>query len=131
LAILALGRIRDAHAVPCLLAVLQERDADGYAVHGDACIALARIRSTAAISVLEDYLRASDSSYALPEAFRALITLGDRQAVPLAIARISPGSKDQSSGFIVGELEKVTGQRFGFHRQRSQAWWRQSRVPAS
>jgi HEAT repeat protein len=121
LAIIALGRTKDPNALPCLLDVLRKRPL-GYWHHAYACQAVARIQLQEAVPVLRDCLK-SDTFYALPDAFRALITLGDRQAVPLAIARIAPGIKDYNSGFVVSELEKVTGKDYGYDRAKWEKWW--------
>ena len=56
-------------------------------------------------------------------AFRTLITLGDRQAVPLAIARVTPELKKMNSGYVVQELKKVTGKSYGFNQAGWQKWW--------
>jgi len=88
LAIIALGYSKNTNALPCLLNLLKKQPFD-YWHHAYACEAVARIGSPEAIPVLEDCLK-SANFYALPNAFRALIALGDKQAVPLAIARVSP-----------------------------------------
>ena len=90
--------------------------------HAEACVAVARIRSTIVIPVLRDCLKSNDFN-ALPEAFRALVTLGDREAIPLAINRITPDIKRYNSGFVVKELTKVTGQRYDYDRQKWINWW--------
>jgi hypothetical protein len=121
LAIIALGYSKDTNALPCLLDLLKNQPS-GYWLHAYACEAVARIGSPEAIPVLEDCLK-SEKFYAFPNAFRALIALGDKQAVPLAIARVSPDIKMQNSGFVVGELKKVTGKSFGYDRDAWQKWW--------
>ena len=65
----------------------------------------------------------SDDFYALPNAFLALIALSDVNAIPLAIDRISPEIKDKNSGFVVQELEKATGQKYGFDKNKWKQWW--------
>ena len=72
--------------------------------------------------VLEQCLRSRDF-HALPDAFRALIALGDREAVPLTIARVSPDLKGYNSGFVVGELKKVTGRSYGYDGEAWKNWW--------
>jgi hypothetical protein len=121
LSIIALGYSGDHKALPPLLIVLKLRDVE-YWTHVYTCEAVARIASADAVSVLEECLRSSDF-YALPEAFRALITLNDKQAVPLAIARVTPEIKKYNSGYIVKELSKVTGKDFGYNRDHWQLWW--------
>ena len=75
-----------------------------------------------AVPVLRDCLASADF-HALSEAFRALITLGDKEAVPLAILRVSPELKNYNSGFVVKELKKVTGKSYGYDREDWQRWW--------
>ena len=99
-----------------------KRPAAQYWNHAYACDALARLCFKGAIPTLQSALESSEF-YALPNAFRALITLGDRQAVPLAIGRIGPEIRDYNSGFIVKELEKVTGRHFGYNKQAWIQWW--------
>jgi hypothetical protein len=120
LAIIALGRSRDPAALPCLLDVLRVPHA--YGEHARACVAVARIGSHTASPVLRDCLRSPDF-HALPDAFRALLALGDREAVPLAIARISPALKGYNSGGVVEELETVTGVSHGYDRPAWSDWW--------
>ena len=93
-----------------------------YWYHAYACEALARISSTDAIPALRDCLR-SEEFYALPSAFRTLIALGDREAVPLAIARMTPDIKDKNSGFVVRELKRVTGKSYGYDQAKWRKWW--------
>jgi hypothetical protein len=121
LAIIALGYSKDTNALPCLMDLLKNQPSS-YWLHADACDAVARIGSQEAVPVLEDCLR-SQQFYALPNAFRALIALGDKQAVPLAIDRVSPDIKMQNSGFVLGELKKVTGKSFGDDRDAWRNWW--------
>jgi hypothetical protein len=121
LSIIALGYSGDRKALPQLLGVLKLRGIE-YWTHVYACEAVARIASADAVPVLEECLKSSNF-YAIPEAFRALITLNDKQAVPLAIARVTPEIKNYNSGFIVKELSKVTGKDFGYNRDRWQSWW--------
>ncbi len=121
LSIISLGWTKDPKALPCLLDILKRRPID-YWHHAYACEALARIDSPDAIPVLRDCL-ATTEFYALPSAFRTLIALGDREAVPLAIARVSPEIKDKNSGFVVRELERVTGKSYGYDQARWKKWW--------
>jgi len=126
LALIALGYSKDTNALPCLLGLLNKRPS-GYWHHAYACEALARIGSQEAIPVLEDCL-GSENFYALPEAFRALIALGDKQAVPLGINRVTPDIKSKNSGYIVKELKKVTGKSFGYNRDAWRTWWDSAKV---
>jgi len=126
LAIIALGRSEDPAALPCLLNVLRKRPS-GYWHHAYACQATARIGSREAVPVLRDCLKSPDF-HALPDAFRALIALGDREAVPLAIARISPDLKGYNSGWIVGELKRVTGTSYGYDAEAWNRWWNSTKA---
>jgi len=121
LAIIALGRSKAPAALPCLLDLLRKPAAD-YWHHAYACAAVARIGHKDAVPVLRDCLASSDF-HALSEAFRALITLGDKEAVPLAISRVSPELKNYNSGFVVKELKKVTRKSYGYDREDWQRWW--------
>ncbi len=121
LAIIALGKTKDKNALPFLLDILKKRRI-GYWNHAYSCEAIARIGSKEAVPILRECLK-DNNFHALPQAFRALITLGDKQAVPLAIARITPAIKNYNSGFIVKKLKKVTGRNFGYKREAWQEWW--------
>lgn len=121
LSIIALGWTHDEKAVPCLIDLLQRRPLD-YWHHAYACEAIARIASRKAVPVLRDCLQ-SEQFFALAEAFRTLIALGDREAVPLAIARVTSDIKDLNSGFVVTELERVTGKSYGYDQVHWQQWW--------
>ncbi|MFA6545830.1 MAG: HEAT repeat domain-containing protein [Limisphaerales bacterium] len=121
LAIIALGKSKHTNALPCLLDLLRRQPLD-YWHHAHACDAVARIGSKEAIPVLIQCLK-SEQFHALPNAFRALIALGDKNAVRFAIDRISPEIKSLNSGAIVTELKKVTGKSFGYNREAWQKWW--------
>ncbi len=125
LAIIALGKSTNHAALPCLLDVL--RRPAGYWDHAYACEALARIGARESVPVLRECLRSAEF-HALPEAFRALIALGDREAVPLAIARVSPELRRYNSGFVVGELKKVTGRSYGYNGQKWNKWWESAKA---
>jgi hypothetical protein len=121
LAIIALGKTKDKNALPFLLDILRKRKI-GYWYHAYSCEAIARIGSKEAAPILQECLK-DNNFHALPYAFRALITLGDKQAVPLAIDRVTPEIKNYNSGFIVEELKRVTGRKFGYKREAWQKWW--------
>lgn len=121
LAVLALGKAHAGVAIPMLLTMLDEDGMD-YWRAAYACDAVARIGDKRAIPRLQSCLR-RPRFYALPNAFRALVALGDRNAVPLAIARVSPDIREYNSGFVVKELETVTGKRFGFSQTAWAKWW--------
>ncbi len=121
LAIIALGKSGATRAAPVLVELLGKQPPD-YWRDAYICDAIARLRYAPAVGVLESSLR-SKEFHALPNAFRALITLGDRDAVPLAIQRVEPEIQNLNSGFVVMELQKVTGQRLGYDRRSWMNWW--------
>lgn len=121
MAVEALGWAGDPRGLPCLLDLLNKRPME-YWRHASACDAVARMGSKEAIPVLRDALK-SDQFYALPNAFRALVALGDREAVPLAIARVAPDLEGTNAGYLVEELEKVTGESYGYSGAKWQEWW--------
>ena len=54
-----------------------------------------------------------------------LINLGDREAVPLAIARINPEHRKSYNMRRLGnELNWGAGKSYGFNREKWQRWWR-------
>jgi hypothetical protein len=97
-----------------------------YQVHAEACDALKDIGDKQAIPELEAAMR-DNEFYAIPNAFDALIKLDDPNAIPLAIARITPEIRGKNSQFILNELEKVTGKNFGFDQSKWQEWWNQNK----
>jgi len=121
LAIIVLGKTKNNKALPCLLEALKKRP-NSY--ENRYCIyeAVACIRSPDAIPVLRDCLN-SDQFYAIPEAFRALICLGDREAIPLAITRVTMTVESHPENRILKQLEKVTGQSFGDDWAEWEQWW--------
>ena len=123
LAIKALGLTRKQAAIPCLLELLTKHEIGYASFHSYACEAIARIRSLDAIPILRDCLKSAEF-YALPQAFRALITLGDREAVPLAIARLTPELSKHRRRSLVKELHRVTGQFWRHHQTGWNRWWR-------
>lgn len=121
-AMLALGKAHAVMAGPILVKGLSKRAGD-YWRDAYACDAIARIGYKEAVPTLQFCMRSQDF-YALPNAFRALISLGDREAVPLAISRVSPEIERYNTGYVVKELEKVTGRHFGYNRDAWLGWWR-------
>ena len=94
-------------------------------VHGDCGaerLVLHAARHGNECEALRAYLRDA-SFYALPNAFRALVVLGDGDAVPLVIDRIAPDLRGYVAGKVVEELEDTTGQGFGFSRDEWKNWW--------
>lgn len=120
LALIAARHARNRESLPYILDLIRKRPAP-YWVHAHAADALAALGDRRAIPVLEEAMRSPDF-HALPQAFRALVSLESRQAIPLAIDRITPEMKEEDP-FLVMALEDVTGQRLGFDRDRWRAWW--------
>lgn len=108
-------------SVPNVIALIEKRPLP-YWVHAHAADALGAIGDQRAILPLEIAMQSSDF-YALPNAFRALVALSCDRAVPLAIERISPKIHGKNSGFLVNELEAVTGKNFGYDQSRWKEWW--------
>lgn len=108
-------------SVPDVIALIEKRPLP-YWVHAHAADALGAIGDQRAILPLETAMRSPDF-YALPNAFRALVALSSNRAVPLAIERISPEIQGKNSGFLVNELEALTGKNFGSDQARWKEWW--------
>ena len=121
LAIIALGYSRRESALPVIHEVLASPNCE--TVQNRACEAVARIRSGKSIPVLRACLRNPEFT-ALPVAYRSATALGDKEATGLAIERISLNIKRFNSGFVVNELQRVTGKRFGYDKDRWLLWWR-------
>lgn len=122
LAIIALGYSKNLKAIAPLHAILEEKQIRS-SYHVEACQALARLSfSEKSIPVLRSCLESSDF-YALPFAFRALVCLGDEQAIPLAINRIGRDLEGQSNAFIIDELSRVTGKFYVYDKQQWKKWW--------
>jgi hypothetical protein len=83
---------------------------------------LANIGDELAIPDLHKALK-SGKFYAIPAVFKALIALDDKEAIPLAIQRISPALKNKNSALIIEDMEEVTGVNFDYDRSRWEAWW--------
>lgn len=124
MAVIALGVSGRKEAVPYLVNELLNSSSYG----GTATVveALGNLEDERAVPVLKARMQKPDF-YALSEAFRALIVLGEKEAVPLAIARISPDIQGNSAGFVVQDLSLVTGRNFGFDRQKWERWWQKSK----
>lgn len=121
LALIAAKYARSIDSVPDIIALIEKRPLPFW-VHAHAADALGAIGDQRAVLPLEMAMRASDF-YALPNAFRALVTLSSDLAVPLAIERISPEIKGMGSGYLVRELENATGKSYGFDQARWKEWW--------
>jgi hypothetical protein len=121
LAIIALGKTRDTNAMPVLRKLLSRPG--GYWIHAYACQALQEIGDPSAVPILRGCLT-NQAFYALPDAFIALVWLGDRESVPLAIRRVDPADRAMNSGYIVKDLGKVTGQDFGYDQAAWDRWWK-------
>ena len=125
LAIIALGYTRQTSALRFLNQIITG-DHSSYWRDAYACEAVARIGNPSIIPTLRQVFM-EPTFYATPEAFDALVTLGDKQAVPLAIARIRREGV-QTNMFLIRSLEKRTGQQYGHNYALWAAWWaKQSR----
>ena len=120
LAIIALGQTKNEDALPFLLGILRGSH-NNYWRDAFTCRAIKNINDSSAVPTLRTEFLYS-TFHAEPELFDALISLGDRQAVPLAITRIKQDG-NQSNEFLVKSLEKVTGQQFGKNYGQWIAWW--------
>lgn len=121
LAIIALEKTKDVRAVPYLIKILKNTSY-GYWVQARSCHALEEIGDSGSIVALEEALK-EPSFHALPKAFKALVKLGSRNAVPLAISRVSPELEGTNAEDLIKELEKSTGKNFGFDRSAWETWW--------
>jgi hypothetical protein len=125
LAIIALGYSKSESVLPTLHEVLTIRPRP-YWIHAHACEALARIKSSKSIPVLQDCLQ-DPQFYALPQAYRAATCLGDKEATHLAIERISKEIEGKNSGFVIDELQLVTGKWWnGRKKEDWQIWWKKN-----
>lgn len=116
---LTLANLGDKTAVPFLIETLATETA--YWKCDRISKALGFIGDPSAIEPLRDFLRAP-KSIALDGAFRGLIMLDDKEAIPLLIDRISPEIKDSAPGAI-SSLKQVTDVDFGRNREAWKAWW--------
>ena len=93
-----------------------------YYVQAEICNSLVKIGGEKAGNILKEaYIESR--FVALKEGFLALVELGDKDAVGVAINRISPSLRGTNSGLLISELEKATGQSFGYDRQKWQEWY--------
>ncbi|HVB66138.1 MAG TPA: HEAT repeat domain-containing protein [Candidatus Acidoferrales bacterium] len=120
LAIIALGYTKQTAALPFLEQIVTGDHRD-YWRDAYACEAIARIGEPKAIPILRQVF-IDPNFYATPEAFTALITLNDKQAVPLAIARIKLDGAGANI-FLIKALEKQTGQKYGYDYVGWEKWW--------
>lgn len=121
LTLIAAKYAKSMDSVNDIIALIEKRPLP-YWVHAHSADALGAIGDHRAVMPLEMAMRASDF-YALPNAFRALVTLSSDLAVPLAIERISPEIKGKNSKYVVHELEAVTGKNYGYDQARWKEWW--------
>jgi len=122
LAIIALGYSGSVEALPALHGLLTTRPNDSFHLVY-ACEALARIRSPKSIPVLRSCLQ-DPNFYATSEAYRVATSLGDKESTALAIGRVSKDLEGKKSRFLIIELEKVTGKKHGYNKEKWEAWWR-------
>lgn len=121
MATIGLGMSGRKEAVPYLVNALLNPRYRNYTVYSTLADALANLGDPRAIPALKQCMQRADCF--TPEAFQALIVLGEREAVPLGIARISPEIRGLNSGFIVDALSDATGQKYGFDRPGWEHWW--------
>ncbi|MBX7255054.1 MAG: hypothetical protein K1Y02_01740 [Candidatus Hydrogenedentes bacterium] len=116
----ALALLDRKEAVPFLISSLQSSKRDFWA-HTKIMEALGALGDQTSIEPLRNYLH-DKTVFALDGAFRALIMLGDRDAIPITIKRIEP-DMDDSQALVIPSLELVTRQNFGRDREDWQRWW--------
>lgn len=119
LAIRALAEERSPNAVPALVEALKN---ESGRVEVAACEALARIGGADASAGLREAMKSREFR-ATRDGFRALMALGEKSGVPLAIERIDVHVEETSSGYLVPELEAVTGKQYGLDQSSWRAWW--------
>lgn len=151
LAILALGKTRNAQALPYLSRILQMKairsTANTHHLHAHVCEAIQMIGNRQAIPVLQERL-ADPRFYAPASAFKALYSLNPYAAITIAIQRIQTGIIDKRferwekalgkssekrfqevQQYIIGELiqalSAVTGENFHDNYEAWQTWWEQ------
>lgn len=118
LAIEAAKRARARESVPDVARLLSSRQ-DG-SIKERAAAALGAIGDPSAVEPLRHALRDS-TFHALSQAFRALVALGDSQAVPLAIERLEP--RFDRWGYLLDAVRDVTDEDFGYDRDAWRRWW--------
>jgi hypothetical protein len=120
LAIAALGYCKQPYAVPYLCKIVTNKNGDFWDLRV-ACEALARIDDPHGIIPIENLLRHSESDVSAV-AFQALIALGDRNAVPLAINAITY-CEEYDQKRLIASLRAVTGKKFGKNIIAWKHWW--------
>lgn len=123
MALWAMEIIKSPDAVPFIDEILSDRCTGCEQIQLSACKTLAIIHSPAAIEPLRKYMV---DGGVVPTAFRALISLGDKQAVPLAINRIMPENQKsiaRPSEYLARQLTIVTGKDFGTDKREWELWW--------
>lgn len=120
LALQALGSLRNAPETDAVAKLLV--DPAAKPVHGAAAEALGRTGGADAIRVLEAAMR-SPTFGDTRAGFRALVQAKSPNAIPLAISRLDPDVEAATGGWLVPELEQVTGQQLGDDPNRWRAWW--------
>jgi hypothetical protein len=130
-----LGRFREKTAVPLVTDLLRDADACPPDLASFAIVALERIGDPVAVDVIKPYLKIGKSAPMDNEnqafefkwgvrtnAARALARLGDTSGVPVLIELLD-AEQSLARDYAQRLLEEITGQHFGKHRQRWQAWW--------
>lgn len=126
LAVTTMEYSHDDRAVPFLILVLQWRNV-ARRTQAKASLALEKIGHPVAKQAIPTLISAlgDPQFYAVPEAFNALIALGDRRAVPLAIERLDVDIEERRKRPLVDALEAVTGEENGLDQEAWRAWWMQ------
>jgi hypothetical protein len=116
---IALAKSKRADAVPEIINyLLTEHPFKEYA-----CEALAEIKPPEAIPVLHQCLLNPDF-ISHKSAFRALIALGEKSAVPEAIQMLPAMKKNNAEG-IVKNLQDMTGRKYGVNKAEWENWWKE------
>jgi HEAT repeat protein len=114
----ALGDMKVTKAIPSLVELLGH---NAYCVREAASAALAEIGKPAVESLLKSL--DNEDPRTRQHAAVALGMIGDRRAVGPLINRL-----DDKDGIVQGKvievLEKITGQKYGQHRDKWRTWWR-------
>lgn len=121
LALIAAKYAKSPNLLEPILEILNYRKVP-YHLHAYACNAVAEINDQRAIPTLVQAMN-DKNFYAIPNAFAALVKLNYPLAIPLAIERITPPSKANTSEQLIYELEKATGERFGDNQEKWKKWW--------
>lgn len=129
LALIAAQHAKKIESIPLAIRLIESRPLP-YFIHVNAIKVLVIMQHVEAAPILVEAMQ-SPNFHALPDAFLALVEFSDNRAIPLAIDRISPELKGKNNGRIVDELEKLTGQNFGYDQTQWKDWWSSQKNQAS